>query len=145
MANFKRLICVDFDGVLHRYTSPWRGPSVIPDGPVPGAMSWLYWMLKDHSDAYSVSIYSTRNSEPLAIDAMKDWLKYYLTEEILIAEKTLSTLIGQIGFPTKKPPAWLTLDDRAWCFQGTFPSVYALDNFRPWNEHLKEKCEQISE
>ena len=35
------IICVDFDGVIHSYTSGWKGIDVIPDDPVPGAIEWL--------------------------------------------------------------------------------------------------------
>jgi hypothetical protein len=32
----KPILCLDFDGVLHSYTSGWKGAAVIPDPPVPG-------------------------------------------------------------------------------------------------------------
>lgn len=46
-------------------------------------------------------------------------------------------LMGQRGledvrFPLHKPPAFLTLDDRAMCFRGEWPSVDRLAAFRPW-------------
>ena len=32
----KGTIVFDFDGVIHSYTSGWKGENVIPDPPVPG-------------------------------------------------------------------------------------------------------------
>src|SRR5690606_19100252 len=49
-------VCVDFDGVLHSYVSGWKGGTVIPDPPVPGAIEWL---TKLH-ESYEIAILSTR-------------------------------------------------------------------------------------
>ena len=35
------ILCLDFDGVLHSYTSGWLGADVIPDPPVPGYAQFL--------------------------------------------------------------------------------------------------------
>ncbi len=35
-------VAVDFDGVLHSYTTPWVNAHTIPDPPVEGAIAWLY-------------------------------------------------------------------------------------------------------
>ena len=42
-------------------------------------------------------------------------------------------IMSKISFPIQKPPAWLTIDDRAICFKGTFPTYEEIDNFQPWN------------
>lgn len=34
-------LAVDFDGVLHQYTTPWSNAATIPDPPVDGAIAWL--------------------------------------------------------------------------------------------------------
>ena len=31
----KPILCLDFDGVLHTYSSGWKGADVIPDPPTP--------------------------------------------------------------------------------------------------------------
>ena len=49
-------VCVDFDGVLHSYTTPWINAHTIPDPPVQGAIAWLATML----EKFDVVIFSTR-------------------------------------------------------------------------------------
>lgn len=122
MADFKKTILIDFDGVLHSYTSKWEGPDVIPDPPVPAAINWLRGLL-DHDD-FDPQVYSSRSKYPEGIAAMKRWfLAHGLSEEH----------ITRLPFPTEKPGAWLTIDDRAICFEGIFPNVDELNDFVPWN------------
>lgn len=42
--------------------------------------------------------------------------------------------LKQIKFPTKKPAAFLTIDDRAMQFTGVFPDPAHLLKFEPWNK-----------
>jgi len=37
-----------------------------------------------------------------------------------------------LKFPKKKPAAFLTIDDRAICFNGTFPTKKEMESFKPW-------------
>lgn len=46
----KQTICVDFDGVLHSYTSRFTVPDEVLDRPTPGALGWLEDMID--SDKY---------------------------------------------------------------------------------------------
>jgi hypothetical protein len=41
-----------------------------------------------------------------------------------------------LRFPTQKPAAFLTIDDRAICFQGSFEQLdpETLLAFKPWNK-----------
>lgn len=121
MADFKKVILCDFDGVIHSYVSGWKGARTIPDTPVIGALKFLEELVED--DRFEVCIYSSRSKTKVGIDAMKDWLLYHgLRAEI----------VHQIEFPTQKPAAWLTIDDRAIQFDGFFPSLKELDEFKPW-------------
>ena len=115
------ILLIDFDGVIHRNLVPWEGPHVVSDVPEPGAIEWLAALVK--SGQFSVQIWSSRNRSDEGVDAMAAWLVAYgLDEEVL----------DQIGFPYDKMPAHLTIDDRAWCFTGTFPSVKEIADFKPW-------------
>ncbi|MDQ3031647.1 MAG: hypothetical protein M3Y87_04460 [Myxococcota bacterium] len=117
-------ICVDFDGVLHSYTSGWKGGTVIPDPPVPGAIEWL---ARAH-ERYELAILSTRTRESGAADAMRAWLRDHgLAPEI----------VDRISFPRSKPPARVYIDDRGWRFEGTFPTLEEIDGFEPWNKRSR--------
>ena len=43
-------------------------------------------------------------------------------------------LLRQLSFPTQKPPAHVSLDDRAITFTGLFPDLEILRAFKPWNK-----------
>lgn len=114
-------ICMDFDGVIHSYTSGWKGGAVIPDPPIMGAFAFLQMMIDD--PRFEVCIYSSRSKLPGGIDAMKAWF---------LNHNFLHSALAQMRFPTQKPAAWLAIDDRGMRFQGWFPTLQELEDFRPW-------------
>lgn len=121
---FSKTICVDFDGVLNSYKTGWSGPRKIVDPPVPGAIEWLEYMAHPMS-CYRICIYSSRSRFIGGPRAMKKWLcKHGLSRMAL----------GEIDFPIKKPAAFITIDDRAICFNGTFPTIAEIEGFIPWNK-----------
>lgn len=125
----KPILCLDFDGVLHSYTSGWQGVDVIPDPPTPGAMAFL----KEAIAYFDVQIFSSRsNDEENGIRAMQDWLRVNLQKEFPFREAM--NVSQSIRWPTQKPPAMVTLDDRAIQFTGEWPTVSALLKFQPWNK-----------
>ncbi len=116
-------IAIDFDGVIHSYTSGWKGASVISDPPIDGAFDAIRTYLQN---GIRVSVFSTRNVEPGAVDAMLLWFhKYGMEDEHL----------NRLTFPTSKPStASVFIADRAYLFEGTFPTVEYLKEFKPWNK-----------
>jgi len=124
----KKSIVLDFDGVLHSYTSKFRFPWVIPDPPVPGAMKFL----QETAKHFTVRIYSTRSFNEKGLKAMEEWIKKHGVDEL--GEDFLKTF-KQIKFPTSgKPKGHLYIDDRGYYFNGTFPTIEFLENFKPWNK-----------
>lgn len=134
----KPILCVDFDGVIHSYTSGWKGALVISDPPVPGAIKWL-WSATQH---FEINIYSSRTKEPGAINAMKSWLRKNAFKEFEkdpfrdTAEECVYLFMREIYFPEQKPAAFLTIDDRAVCFDGEWSKLNPeqLLQFKPWNK-----------
>jgi hypothetical protein len=122
-----RTIIVDFDGVLYSYASGWKGVDVLPDPPVENALEWLDQI----SDDFLVAVLSTRSHQEGGIDAMRAWiLKHGATHTRL--DRKISE--GRVFFPAEKVPALLSIDDRAWRFDGpgTFPSAEDIRAFEPW-------------
>ena len=113
----KKTIVFDFDGVIHSYTSGWKGIDVIPDKPTDG--------IKDVIDdlrnkGYEVIIVSTRCVEEKGIKAIQNYLK----ENDIVVDDIMA----------HKPPALVYVDDRAITFDGdTSTLVEKICNFKPWN------------
>lgn len=132
----KPILCVDFDGVIHSYTSPWAGPLVISDPPVKGAIKWL-WKATEYFD---VQIYSSRSKEPGAVEIMLEYMVNFSLHEFG-PDHPMSTFPSvahdyPITFAVEKPAAFLTIDDRAICFEGDWSELEPVDllKFKPWNK-----------
>ena len=133
----KPILCLDFDGVIHSYTSGWKGAGVIPDPPVPGAMDWLREVYE--SDRVIVAIYSSRSKSIRGRWAMRHWLKENLIAAIGYQagphlDPLYLEILEWIRWPWFKPAAFITLDDRALTFTGEWPTIETLLAFKPWNK-----------
>lgn len=123
----KKSIILDFDGVLHSYTTKFRFPWIIPDPPVPGAMKFLQEMVAH----FTVRIYSTRSFNSRGLAAMKKWIKEKGIEE---CGEEFKEAFKKLKFPEKgKPTGHLYIDDRGFHFEGDWPSAEFIENFKPWN------------
>lgn len=124
----KPILCLDFDGVIHLYDSPWQGARHIPDQPVGGAMEFI----RNAQSEFTIHIYSSRSKSLLGRRAMKKWLATHMEENF--GPAIAGQCMKAICWPIFKPPAFLTIDDRAMRFDGSFPEVYQLLAFKPWNK-----------
>jgi len=113
------ILCVDFDGVIHSYEKGWQGGRLY--GHVTeGFFKWL----DEARQLFRVVIYSSRSADPEMVEEMKHWL----------ARQNGGVVPGDIEFADKKPPAFLTIDDRALTFRGDWGefSPDKLRDFKPW-------------
>lgn len=136
-----KTLCLDFDGVIHGYQSGWKGVTIIPDPPVPGALPFIVAATK----RFNVAIFSSRSGQDGGIPAMKRWLGHHLIEQgidninpLVKPDEVWSWVENAIDWPTSKPAAFLTIDDRAVTFTGEWPTLDDIDGFRTWQqEQLK--------
>jgi hypothetical protein len=120
------ILCLDFDGVLHSYTSGWLGADVIPDPPVPGYAQFLLRAV----EVFEVHTFGSRSRERGGIEAMREWL----SRDSPIDRATIDHLLERIHFPDHKPAAFLSLDDRALTFRGAWPDIAELAAFKTWQK-----------
>lgn len=139
---YKPILSIDFDGVIHSYKSGWKGAHVIPDDPVPGALDALLAYL---DAGFVVAIFSSRSKSIRGRWAMKRWMRKHLAKSWESGSRAPSfaeaecwgdaaAVVNRFSWPWFKPSAVLTIDDRAVCFNGTFPPVSAIKIFQPWNK-----------
>lgn len=127
----KPILCLDFDGVIHSYKHPWVAATVIPDPPVEGALSFIVEAMKE----FDVHIYSSRSGQEGGIEAMQKWMCGHYEECPGVSRDHAEEIVySSIKWPTTKPAAKITIDDRALTFEGTWPTMDSLKDFRPWNK-----------
>lgn len=116
--EYKPTVVFDFDGVIHSYTSGWRGAENVPDPVVPG--------IKDTIDQlreldYKVAVVSTRCATTEGMGAVMK----YLYDNGIHVDNVMA----------EKPPALCYIDDRAICFRGDAGKlVDQIQNFKSWVE-----------
>src|ERR1700677_1491926 len=117
----KPILCVDFDGVIHSYTSGWKDAKTIADPPTPGALRWLW----KATEWFDVQVYSSRSKDPEAIAAMRYWMASHATDEFGQDHPMSAGHADEypITFAHEKPAAFLTIDDRAICFEGDWDEI----------------------
>lgn len=114
----KKTVVFDFDGVIHSYTSGWKGENVIPDPPVPE----IAQAIKSIREAgYEVVVVSTRCKSGVGMGAILQYLeKNGIEVDDVMAEK---------------PPAICYIDDRAICFDGHAETLLdKVMSFKSWME-----------
>lgn len=113
----KKTVVFDFDGVIHSYTSGWKGETCIPDPPVPGIKNALAGLHEE----FEIVIVSTRCSTYEGIEAIQKWLYH----------NGLAQYVDKVC--KEKPPAIVYIDDRAICFDGDTKSLLSkIKTFKSW-------------
>lgn len=120
--NVKPTLILDFDGVLHSYSSGWKGADVCCDPPTDGAREAVAKL----RERYFVVVCSSRCHQPGGCAAIRTWLEKYGIEVD--------------GVTNDKPPHVVVVDDRALRFNGDWQAVLAgvAAASIPWN---KKDCQ----
>jgi hypothetical protein len=111
----KSNLLIDFDYVIHDNVTGWKAADYIDGKPVDGAFD----KLKEYHQYFNVCIFSIRNFQEGGIEAMKKWFISHNFDP------------SMLSFPTTKLPGY-TLDAKCNCFNGVFPTVNNIKQFRNW-------------
>ncbi len=128
----KPILCLDFDGVIHRYDSGWQGVEVISDPMTEGFWEWV----EEAKKHFQIIVYSSRSKEDAGVIAMGIWLKQQRDAWRAKGGRPPEDTPLELSFTNQKPAAFLTIDDRALTFTGNwsdFPPE-RLREFKPWNK-----------
>jgi hypothetical protein len=132
------VVCVDFDGVLHRYNKGWHDGSIY-DGPMPGASEALKHLMMDLG--CQIIIHTTRATDrvvfgqfqPNQLNELKRWL-------------AMNEIPYDVIWTGKgKPLAHLYLDDRAVRFENwnqAFSQILGLFEDSRLTTHDSSKTQQ---
>jgi len=123
------ILCLDFDGVIHAYSRGWQGGEIYDDV-TPGFFEWA----EEAQKHFKLVIYSSRSKSSDGIAAMQAWLVAQRAKWREHGGESSGAVL-EFEFANEKPPAWLTIDDRAIKFEGRWDWIRAevLQDFRPWN------------
>lgn len=131
MSEFRPIICIDFDGVIHSYERGWQGGEIYGTV-VPGFFAWAVAA----TERFDLMVYSSRSKDIVLLDNMRAWVWDQFTQWCLRNDEDPDTVPLKLTFTHEKPAAWLTIDDRAVQFRGDWsdPSLTpdAIRNFKPW-------------
>jgi hypothetical protein len=116
----KKIIVMDFDGVIHSYKSKWQGIDEINDEPVPGVKEFI----KEVRKYYQVHVLSSRTASLIGKEAVIKWLDKYGIE----VDRVTSVMSR----------AYIIINDRTICFNGYFEGLKEqIDTFEPWTNKRK--------
>lgn len=132
-ATYKPILCIDFDGVIHSYERGWQ------DGVIYGSVTYGFFEWAEAAaQHFKLVIYSSRSKSDDGVLAMSTWLAEQ--RRLWRAQGGMHTVDDELSFEfaREKPPAFLTIDDRAVQFRGDWSSLAptSLRAFRPWNAEL---------
>lgn len=125
------ILCLDFDGVINPYTKGWQGGVLYEEDVTPGFWDWA----NDAYKLFDLYVYSSRSKTQLGIDLMRCWMAASWMKWAPATPDAETIMMTDFTFAAEKPPAFLTIDDRAITFKGSWRTMdpVLLRNFKPWN------------
>ena len=136
----KPILCLDFDGVIHDYREGWRD-GIIYGEPTAGFFDWA----ERAAVYFRLVVYSSRSKDLIKLEEMKVWIDKKQRE--WMQKESLDCVEAFFEFMHEKPPAFLTIDDRALTFHGNWSMFDPqwLRNFKPWMNEEKTSLPKLAE
>lgn len=134
MTKSKPILCLDFDGVIHSYTSKWVATDIIPDPPTEGFFGWA----QEADKVFKLVVYSSRSRTPAGLSAMQTWMH---RQTQTWRDKGGFGMIPKFDYAYEKPPAFITIDDRAVRFNGDWSELEPTEliKFKTWNHKARAR------
>lgn len=127
---YKQILCLDFDGVIHRYSNGWQNGEIY-DRATAGFFDWA----EEAKKVFKLVIYSSRSKTPEGVAAMREWMGAQI-QEWRKGRDEFSLWPDDFEYASEKPTAFLTIDDRAIQFEGSWSITKMnprnLKKFAPW-------------
>jgi hypothetical protein len=131
----KPIICIDFDGVIHSYENGWQNGEIYGTA-TPGFFRWAI----NAVNLFELVVYSSRSKTPEGRQAMHEAIGKWSIDAIhsgeVPSDYVWPCLFDNLEFSDVKPPAFLTIDDRAICFQGSWDALDPAEllEFQTWTQ-----------
>jgi hypothetical protein len=104
------------------------------------ASAWRFALALESDRMVQRADNSSRSKTSDGIDAMHNWMRSESIKEFgedhPMSTRSADRSSYPITFCHEKPAAFLTIDDRALCFEGDWSEFNPADllNFKPWNK-----------
>lgn len=127
MKSGKPILSIDFDGVIHDYKRGWQDGTIYGDV-TPGFFAWA----QEAAKIFTLVIHSSRAKTEAGMFDIEEWMVAQGEKQGYAPAYTANTFTVQ----AEKPPAFLTIDDRAVRFDGDWSKLdpKALLRFKPWTQ-----------
>lgn len=121
------IVLIEFDHVLHDGVMREGDPIRIPGKPFPGALVWLTRLTENQDSINSVRpvIYSRFSGLKGGRQAMKNWL---------FNHGFPGSILEELIFSSTKPDAIMTIDAKAFRFEGEYPSTKTIRATQIWSD-----------
>lgn len=138
MAEERKAVAVDFDGVIHQWDGEFRGhhvcqglPITDPDTGV-SSIDWMHLLLQ----TYDIFILTTRGETFRGRMGVRLWLRSHTPDSMWHDVDQIRGL-RRVRVTNRKTRALMYIDDRAFRFEGNnFPSANRVRAMRPWWKEL---------
>jgi hypothetical protein len=132
--SVRPILCIDFDGVIHRYSRGWQGGEIYD----PVTEGFFEWALAAQ-ELFTMVIYSSRSKTSEGRLDMQIWLdqqfQAWRRADYAARAKVNKPLFT---FSNEKPNAFLTIDDRCVRFDGEWDALNPakLRRYEPWTTSI---------